>query len=261
MKRNDHVVIPKSILKRFTDKNSKITCLNLQNYSVNKKTLNSVFTEENYYIDEIDKIIRDKDESIIGNLYKSISDNKDKYLKLKISDIEYMRYIFFLQFFRNNAFSKKLERNVKYIDKKTMHNISIASLIDYLETGKLEDTVIKEIYEEMEQEYKEFTPGFIKLDNLQRSFLLPASQFTYFSILKSGAYIYPIAPDVALIWKKNSSKKFEYGSTNDYKVVEKINKFIIEREISTAVDYMVFGKEDEIDKMLEIIKNNKNFCN
>ncbi len=94
--------------------------------------------EENYYIDEIDKIIRDKDESIIGNLYKSISDNKDKDLRLKISDIEYMRYIFFLQYFRNNAFSKMLESKVKYIDKKTMHNISIASLINYLETGKPE---------------------------------------------------------------------------------------------------------------------------
>lgn len=258
MGKGDHIVIPKSILRRFTDKNNKITCLYVKNFLIKKKNLDSIFTEKNYYYDEIDKFIKDNDESVIGILYKAISEGRIKDFEIEMKYIESMRYIFFIQHFRNNTFSNTLEAKVKKIDKKTIHNISIASLINYLKNGKAESEFMQEIYDDMEKEFKNYTPGSIILNNTNRTFLLPASQFVYCFLRKTEAYIYPIAPDIALIWRKNSNKKFEYGMTSDDKLVEEINKLIIDSELSIKADYLVFGEEEEITRINQFKKNNKN---
>lgn len=107
MGRGDHIIIPKSILKRFCGKNNKVSVFYLNTRIIDQKFPDEIFTELNYYFNDNDKFIQDKCETIIGNLYATINRNLNM---VKISDIESMKNIFVIQHFRNNSFISNLYR-------------------------------------------------------------------------------------------------------------------------------------------------------
>ena len=58
----------------------------------------------------------------------------------------------------------------------------------------------------------------------------------------------PIAPNIALIWRKLSEKKeIDYGKTSHNDAVDKINQLIIDFEKSKKTEYFIYGREQEIN--------------
>lgn len=70
-------------------------------------------------------------------------------------------------------------------------------------------------------------------------------------------YIFPVAPSVAFVWKEvgldKDAERFVLN-VNDDKIVENINKAIIEGEIKVNVDNCVFGEKNEIERMQKFFK-------
>ena len=68
-------------------------------------------------------------------------------------------------------------------------------------------------------------------------------------------YLYTIAPDVALTWVNYPQKKeFEYAETNEDNTVEKLNSLIIAEELEDNTDNMIFGLEDELERISNKLK-------
>lgn len=251
MGNGDHIVIPKSILKRFTEKDKKIISLNLKSGEIKRNFPDAIFTESNYYWDDVDKFIKDKSEAIMGNLYHSI---KLDCKKIKIDDILNMKNIFILQHFRNRSFIEKLGKQYPYL-KSIIHNLALKSLInsylnDACEINNNIEIELKEIYEYMEKMYNAFTPGFLLLKNTESTLILHSSQFCFFTYRDNETYLYIIAPDAALIWIKYPKKKeFEYVEINENDAVEKLNNLIIENELKDNLDNLIFGLEDELKRI------------
>ena len=251
MGNGDHIVIPKSILKRFMEKDKKVISLNLKNGEIKRNFPDAIFTEFNYYNDDVDKFIKDKSETIIGNLYYSM---KQDCKLIKIDDIIKMKNIFILQHFRKRSFIQKLGEKYPYF-QKIFHNVALKSLINsYLDnSGRIDDNTeieLKEVYEYIEKMYKKFTPGMLLLKNTESTLILPSSQFCFFSYKGNETYLYTIAPDVALIWiKYPKKKKFQYAEINENDSVEKINSLIIENELNDKTDNLIFGLEDELRRI------------
>lgn len=253
MGKGDHVVIPKATLKRFIGKDNKISELNLLNGRIRRVYPDSVFVELEYYDNAIDSYIKDNDEKILGELNKIISDNIGVNFKIKKNLIESMKKIFVIQHFRNNYFRKTLNKGKGTIEKQE-HNFYLQQLIQYIETGKALDEKLTNIFKEMMTELSTYTPGFITLENTERAFVLPASQFAFISILGIDTYCMPIAPNVALIWRLlPEPKEIDYGRTSDNAAVDKINQLIIDFEKSKETDYLIYGKEDDINYYKNIL--------
>ena len=247
MGKGDHIVIPKATLKRFIGKDNKISELNLLNGRIRRVYPDSVFVELEYYNDAIDNYIKDNDEKVMGELNKVISDNIGGNFIIKKSLIESMKKIFVIQHFRNNYFRKTLNKDKETIEKQE-HNFYLQQLIQYIETGKALDEKLTDIFSKMMMELNTYTPGFITLENTERSFILPASQFAFISIQKIDTYCMPIAPNVALIWRLlPEPKEIDYGKTSDNAAVDKVNQLIIDFEKSKETDYLIYGKEDDIN--------------
>ena len=251
MGHGDHIVIPKSILKRFMGKDKKVISFNLKSGEIKRDFPDAIFTQSNYYSEDVDKFIKDKSETIIGNLYHSIKqDNK----KIKIEDIINMKNIFILQHFRNRSFTKKLSNQYPYL-KNIFHNMALKSLINsYLDNaGRIDNNIeieLKEIYKYIENMYNKFTPGFLLLKDTESTLILPSTQFCFFTYKGYETYLYTIAPDVALIWVRYPQKKdFEYAETNENDAVEKINSLIIATELKDNTDNMIFVLEDELNRI------------
>lgn len=259
MGNGDHIVIPKSILKRFIGKNNKITSINLKNGEIKKFFPDSIFTEENYYMDDIDKYIKDKSETIIGNLYYSIKERQEE---IKTSNILNMKNVFILQNYRNRSFIKKLGSRFPTLEKY-YHNRALRELIDfYLKTdGKIEECIddeLKNIFNYIEDMYNKFTPGFLIIENKKHTLILPSSQFCFIRVSGNDTYIYPIAPDAALIWIKYPKKEeVECVTINEEDAVIKLNSLIIESELKDNTDDLVFGLESEIKEIENLINKNK----
>ena len=256
MGNGDHIVIPKSILKRFIGKDKKVMSLNLKSGKIKKDFPDSIFTESNYYFDDVDKYIKDKSETIIGNLYHSIKQNNNEF---KIDDILNMKNVFVLQHFRNRSFIGNLGVQHPHL-KNIFHNLALKSLINsYLDNaGGIDNNIdieLKEIYEYIENIYMDFTPGFLLLKNTERTLVLPSSQFCFLTYKGYKTYLYTIAPDVALTWVNYPQKKeFEYAETNEDNTVEKLNSLIIAEELEDNTDNMIFGLEDELERISNKLK-------
>ena len=257
MKRKDHVVIPNSILSRFRGKETKISVLDLNTFCISEKATDKIFVEKNYYSEEIDKFIRDNVETEIGKIYTKVKNGKE----LSEDDYKNMELIFLIQFFRNNEYSNRINNETiiglignKMNNKKVFHNIIIGDIIRYLMTGKCCDENIERLFKVLRTVYSLFKPGVLVLQNTSRSLILPASQFTYISFpsRSENYYIFPVAPSVAFVWKEvgldKDAERFVLN-VNDDKIVENINKAIIEGEIKVNVDNCVFGEKNEIERM------------
>ena len=68
MGRGDHIIIPKSILKRFCGKNNKVSVFYLNTRILDQKFPDEIFTELNYYFN--DKMNNSIILMIMINLYK-----------------------------------------------------------------------------------------------------------------------------------------------------------------------------------------------
>lgn len=243
MGKGDHIVIPKATLKRFSGKDNKISELNILDGKIRRIYPDSVFVELEYYDDVVDKYIKDNVESVLGKLNKVISDNIGKDFRIKKSSIELMEKIFVIQRFRNNDFRKKSNNKHENIGKNE-HNFYLKQLIKYLEEGN----AINRKLEDLMLEIRTYTPGYIILEDTERKFILPECQFALIVIKGINTYCMPIAPNIALIWRKLSEKKeIDYGKTSDNDAVDKINQLIIDFEKSKKTEYFIYGREQEIN--------------
>lgn len=258
MGKGDNIVIPKSILERFIEEDKRVSCLDLEKYIIKKKYPDSIFVKKNYYKKDIDKYIKDNVETIIGIINKSFTNNTNKKIEIKKDFIKSMKKIFFIQMFRNNNIPKDIINNSNFLKdaggekESTAHNIALAEIINNLENRCSEkNSKFNIAFNKMIEFYKTFIPGYIYLENTLRTFIIPESQFTKVKIKDREVYLYPISPILCLTWeeRKNNKEEFSIGKTCDDKVVEKINKFIIENE-KLKVDCLVIGKHEEINRLL-----------
>ena len=104
MKISNHIVIPNSILARFSEKNNEVYFMDLLDYSIDSIFSRNIFTKKNYYIDDVDNYIKKNVETQIGLIYKKIKTNND----LSEKDLLAIKSIFFIQYFRNNEFTMHL---------------------------------------------------------------------------------------------------------------------------------------------------------
>ena len=246
MGKGDHIVIPKSILKRFMSDNNKISILYLKNGKKDEKFPDEIYTEKNYYLKEVDDFVRDKCESIIGELYASLK-QEIKYVKER--NIELMKEIFIIQHLRSTTFINGLKINDEF-ERKNRHNNTFLEMVKYLKKENIEemDLELKSIFEYVENMYKRLTPGFLVLENTNRELIISSSQFAYIILPNYNMYLYTIAPDVALIWRENQDiDNFKYSTVNDDKSVENINKLIINCENKKIADKKIFGTKKEIE--------------
>lgn len=245
MGRGDHIIIPKSILKRFCGKNNKVSVFYLNTRILDQKFPDEIFTELNYYFNDNDKFIQDKCETIIGNLYATINRNLNM---VKISDIESMKNIFVIQHFRNNSFISNLYR-ICFINRRITHNLILSSCINYLKSNRI-NSELEEIYSYIDKLYNKLTPGFLKLENTKRKLILPSSQFSFLKFKGYNTYLYPIAPNVALTWRELSQKKdFEYATISCDNTIGRINNLMIDSELKNNTDNIIFGLDDEINRL------------
>lgn len=233
------------------EKDKKVISLNLKSGEIKRNFPDEIFTESNHYFEDVDKFIRDKSETIIGNLYHNIKENNKEF---KIIDISNMKNIFVLQHFRNYSFINSLNKN-NLGNNCILHNLALKSLINsYLDNKEIDDNLddgLKEIYNYIENMYSKITPGFLKLENTKRTLVLPASQFCFFKLKDNDSYLYPIAPDIALTWTLQPRKKIiEYQEVNQNDdAVKTINNLIINGELKDNTNNLIFGLEDEIEKI------------
>lgn len=251
MGKGDHIVIPKTILKNFSNNdNKKVTIYNLNTKEKKENFPDNIYVEKDYYEDDIDEYIKAKDETSIGNLYASIKKKKINY-----KDIKNMKNIFIIQHYRNKSFSKNMSTNKLF--NRIFHNIELKLVINqYLKNNEIQNTYIdefhKDIYEYIESLYSSFIPGCLILNKTQRTLILPSSQFAYIKLLNTDSYLYPIAPDIALTWRKTDFKKdFDYLETTDNQAINKVNQLICECELKDKGDNIIYGLRNEIDKVIE----------
>ena len=248
-KRNDHIVIPNAILKKFLKGNKNIFGLDLINNNIFPTFTNKIFTQNLYFDKDVDDFIKSKVETPIGKIYALASNheiNKIKYKKLK--DI---KNLYIIQYYRGNNISNN------YIFRKT-HNKNLRTLIEFLKNGKYsKDVSLSTLYEFQNIFYDtQLTPGILYI-NCNRSLILPASPVANIKFKNQIYYLVIIDPNIALIWKLGNKDDCQFYELNiDFeKDLEIINSEIINYEKKVNIDNKVFGLEDELKKSL--IYNNK----
>ena len=254
----DHLTILNSILERFSCDNEKsrykiISKLNVLNLEIEEiDTYNSIFVKENFFEEKVDKYIRNEVETQIGNLYKKI----DTVANYQISHKEnVLKTIFMIQYFRKNEYMNKMSKKnynkmLKGIIMGIFDSDEFNDELDIISSNK----ILMNQYKESEKLYEEFTPGYLKLLNTSRTLMLPLEQFSYAIIQNIGYYIFPIAPTIALLWKRQKSEqKTIQQFVYENEAVENINKVIIDFGVKNK-NYIFFGFREELEKMKSLYK-------
>ena len=103
---NRHICIPKATLLRFA-KNGSLRYLNLGTGEIRSSSPNSFMTADDYYSPEVEKLLADKVESIMGRLYKKVEDarREKEILSETVQDLSNLaKEIVFVQSMRNPSY-------------------------------------------------------------------------------------------------------------------------------------------------------------
>lgn len=204
---HDHIILPKSTLRRFADPvTKKIKYLDLsnpENISIKKIFPKSFNTKPSYYIPEYDNIIKEY-ETMIGNYFKSITDAHENNLDIQV-DAQQLKEdvldIVNIQFQRSiiadNENLEKLKEQLKeQYNKESLFYLSqgiypegfLKRKDEFNQSSKDSDTfryyVQKNIFKLREKNqkiidtYKNFVPHILIIpDNINSTFILSPQHF------------------------------------------------------------------------------------
>lgn len=206
-RQQDHIILPKSTLKRFTNPvTKKIKYLDLsnpENISIEEIFPKSFHTKPNYYISEYDNIIKEY-ETMLGNYFKSITDAHENNLDIQV-DAQQLKEdvldIVNIQFQRSiiadNENLEKLKEQLKeQYNKESLFYLSqgiypegfLKRKDEFNQSSKDSDTfryyVQKNIFKLREKNqkiidtYKNFVPHILIIpDNINSTFILSPQHF------------------------------------------------------------------------------------
>lgn len=265
--KDDHLIIPKSILKQFMDeKYKKISCLSLRyhdNLLVNTFTPKSFHTKTNFHTKEFDDLLK-KYETNIGKWRKKIENAIDTGNQNLINQDELKEFIvrfITIQFNRTVLADKELLNTLVENEKERYNNTSLEIFksgqipLKFLENKQNFFSKNKDEYAYYYQKimtdrnndiinntYNGFKAYALYIpDNIKSTFLLTPTQFT-----PNDEFVrIVISPRIALaLYKSNSSNVINYLTEED------VNIFFartVETALSMSIEYQeIIGEKDSL---------------
>ncbi|KNY29538.1 hypothetical protein [Pseudobacteroides cellulosolvens] len=244
IQQNDHIIIPKSTLRRFVDdKTQRIYCLKLSDsdkITITNHYPKSFHTEPNFYNPEFDDIVK-RYETLIGKWYKTIMDainnttieflitNRSDELKQDIIEL------ITIQFHRSVLADKKLltqyiEQGKKRYESSSAHFFRSGRIPqDFLinkqslfnnnidQVRYCSQNILGQPNEAIKKTYKEFIPYICYIPNeIDSTFLLTPQHF----VPNDEFARFILSPRLALVlYKENFSRRFIYvgGISRNYR--------------------------------------------
>lgn len=253
---NSHVILPKSILEKFSYVDEKgnhiIKYINLNTLKIEEDKTSRFNTQLGYYSRENEKILSDNAESKIGNVIKKIQEIKEDTV-FNESDIKSIYKFLAYQVIRTDFFSEKLKEKFNIsIENKLIKNIMIN-----------DELKLNTVYKVVED-----SDIHILINNTKIKFVLPANtMYTFNANSEEYIWIQILSPDIAISFMpRGTIKKLSNSADNNkFKILnfyeentDIINNFNlralgVQYKDKTQYRYVI-GLDKELKQLINIIK-------
>lgn len=250
---NGHIILPKSTLLRFSDVRSGSFCyLDLHDHLIKIERAANFYTCEEYYPPQIEKLLSDKVESVLGRIYAKLDilfdDHTDTYC---LPEALFADIIMIIAIQR-----MRMPKMFKFGAQKSV----IGQFINWPDPSSMlqfEEYNIDEGIGIFEKIFKDYTPTVSIIDGCSASFVLPSSHcFTlddYWYFVLSPDRAIALCPNYINL-NDNGIRGFEVIDDNDFFVCYYSD--IIHNELKYGEGFLV-GLRPELEKIQYYIKAGK----
>ena len=248
---NSHILIPKSVYKRFANEEKFYYLYDVKNCEIKKGHPKTTYTEQNYYSDYMEKIINKYIEIPLKKLLnfadKIDLDAEEIVFEEELKDIA-KSYIISLTG-RNPKMCELVCSNSSFAEifsKQRQHDLTVALTMENQEYYK---------------SFEKFNVSFI-INATTTPFVLPTRGIYEYSINNVVCCSVPLTPIFSLLLKENK-KQIHYEDDDmfliiyDDDIINKLNTYAVKKQLDDKIGYIVSSNKE----ILESIKCSINYEN